>query len=421
MLFGGHFVQASYNDLAKEFVICIQFNKFNEDAIRAQAQNYNQINKETIQKVFVEHMRTDKVTQGSDSTITQQSQMHNPESTNAADSKGRVPMGQIVSQLKELGVDSSWIKVFVEYASANGFKESLPNPKIEGIDDRVCLRFGKIAGHLPSDSSKLKLGIAGPEMEWKINQYGGFFYIPTEIANGIKDDAPAVQNLFDNLSNLQTTQPKENEMTYLPKTIDQLLKNVYWQRMQQAGLSNEAIAFVLGQVFHGSALKSPKEDSSFVIVAGKNDAAIYYSHDNKPVALTETENTKNTEEGEVIKYSTGIEDAVFVIDTANTREKLIQRHVGVPQLKLHFSDGNEVDVPFDLERKVVNERGALIRVSCNALFALRHKKPHNVAGPSIVDLTDEEKRQYFLDGVEHSEKEFRNRAATGPYTFMATE
>jgi len=211
-------------------------------------------------------------------------------------------------------------------------------------------------------------------------------------------------------------------MASLPKTIDQILKNVYCQRMEQAGLAVEVVGFILGEIFHNAALKAPKEDSSFVIVAGKNDAAIYYSHDNKPVVLTETENTKNMEEGEVIKYSTGIEDAVFVIDTANTREKLIHRHLGVPKLKLHFSDGNEIDVPFDLERKVVNERGALIRVSCNALFALRHKKPHNDAGPSIVDLTDEEKRRYFLDGIEYTKEMFQSiRPTPGSTSWFGIE
>lgn len=28
---------------------------------------------------------------------------------------------------------------------------------------------------------------------------------------------------------------------------------------------------------------------------------------------------------------------------------------------------------------------------------------------------------YFIDGVQYNEEEFRNRAATGRYTFMATE
>lgn len=181
MLFGDHFAQAGHNDSAKEFVICIQFNKFNEDVIKAQ--NYNQINKETIQKVFAEHMRTDKVTQGSDSTIAHQSQMHNPESTSTDDSKGRVPMEEILSRLKELDVDPSWIRSFTDYASIYGFKASLPEPHLTPTKDKVYITFGDPDSAAAAGFSKLKLNSFKSPMEWAINKHGGVFHIPRAEAN----------------------------------------------------------------------------------------------------------------------------------------------------------------------------------------------------------------------------------------------
>lgn len=333
-----------------------------------------------------------------------------------------VSIEQIVSQLKELSVDSSWIKAFMEYASANGFKVSLPNPKIERVGDRVCLRFGKIAGHLPSDSSKLKLGFAGSEMEWKINQYGGFFYIPAAIANGIEDDTPAVQSFVDNLSNPQTTQPqKETEMAYLPKTTIQILKPIYRDRLEKAGLSDEAIQLISDEIFHGSALKAPKEDSSFVVVAGKDVLNVYYSHDNKSVTLTDIETTKTTSSGEVVSYSTGTSCAFFVVDTSNARDKLIYRHLGVPKLKLHFSDGYEVELPYEKRELSVTKEGVIFEVLCNAMIGLKDKRVHRTDGAALRNHLSRDTPRYFLNGVEHTEEEFKRRTVPGASTWSDIE
>lgn len=251
---------------------------------------------------------------------------------NADNPKETVPMEEIVSRLKELDIDSSWINFFVEYASMNGFKVSLPEPRLTAAKDKVYITFGDPDSAASAGFSKLKLDAWKSAIEWAIDERGGVFHIPRTKANETENDTSGVQDRQCDLSSPQSTQPKkEDKMASLPKTIDQILKDAYCQRMQQAGLSDDAVAFILGEIFHSKVLKAPKEDSSFVVVAGKYISNIYYSFDNGSVTLTDAEATLVTQSGELIGYGIGITNAFFAIDTSNTRDKLIYRHLGTPQ------------------------------------------------------------------------------------------
>lgn len=203
---------------------------------------------------------------------------------------------------------------------------------------------------------------------------------------------------------------KETKM-YIPKTTIQILKPVYRDRLEKAGLSEEAIRVILDEVFHGKALKAPKEDSSFVILSGKDVLHIYYSHNNKAIGMVNIEATKSTQAGDVIDYSVGIEDATFIVDTSNAQEKLIHRHLGIPKVKLELSSGYSVDIPFKKTYEAVTRDQVLVRITCDALVSVSAKVLENLTGPALADLQGTQADRYFVRGNELTEEVFRKRAA----------
>lgn len=196
---------------------------------------------------------------------------------------------------------------------------------------------------------------------------------------------------------------------YIPKTTIQILKPIYRDRIQQAGLSDEVTVFILAQVFHGKALKAPKEDSSFVVVTSKDVVNVYYSHNNKPVAFTEQETTATTDKGEIIKYSTGIDDAFFVVDTSNTQEKLIKKHVGEPTLTLNLSNGHSVNIPFRKEYLGFDKDYVITQITADFSMVTTNGRLNNLDGPALVDETGTTSYRFFANSQEYTEEELKKR------------
>lgn len=198
-------------------------------------------------------------------------------------------------------------------------------------------------------------------------------------------------------------------MLYPPKTTIQILKPIYRDRLQKAGLSDEAVQFISDEIFHGSALKAPKEDSSFVITAGKDVLNVYYSHDNKSITLTDIETTKTTSSGEVVSYSTGTRCAFFVVDTSNTQEKLIQQHVGEPTLTLNLGNGRSVNIPFKKEYLGFDKDYVITQITADFSMVTTNGGLNNLDGPALVDETGTAPYRFFANSQEYTAEELTKK------------
>ena len=369
---GGHHIHGSYNPSIKEFVISVRFN------------NYNKFQDNS------ENVRT--------SILKSREEAAQPQK------EIKMNLEQIATELTEMGVTDFWGSMFMHLANEAGYSGD-HDVKFEKLSDSIAVSFGECQGEMDTQ----RVVIEALNQDLSINTYtdGAVFLVPVTVTTLKKPTQ-------------QTKTQKEAEM-YIPKTTIQILKPIYRDRLEKAGLSEEAIRVILDEVFHGKALKAPKEDSSFVILSGKDVLHIYYSHNNKAIGMANIEATKSTQAGDVIDYSVGIEDATFIVDTSNTQEKLIHRHLGVPKLKLSFSDGSEIDVPFDIKRDYVGKEGVIVTVSCLAYLRLQHKKLHHESSPAVIDATERQAPKYFLNGVEHTEEEFKRRTVPGASTWSDIE
>lgn len=293
---------------------------------------------------------------------------------------------EIGKVLFDSGVNPLACEETVRILIRKGFSRIIPNVSIARVKDKVDFIFGDyvVATNIEPTEKGEMLGFAY-SIWLPLLRAGCFSY---DIAN-----------------------QKETE-TYIPKTTIQILKPVYRDRLEKAGLSEEAIRVILDEVFHGKALKAPKEDSSFVILSGKDVLHIYYSHNNKAIGMANIEATKSTHAGDVIDYSVGIEDATFIVDTSNTQEKMIHRHVGVPKLTLNLSNGNSYELPFKKTYHAVSDEVVAFEIECNAVINLSDKVLNNPIGPALMDLNEIQKDQYFIHGTEYTQDDFINRISS---------
>lgn len=306
---------------------------------------------------------------------------------------------EITGILIDLGVSENDVKESFFHLPTKLAIGKLPNVTIHRVDDKITLTYGNTEKATLLDKAAAQDARLPDSMRLS----------PEEIRYEAFDDVVNQSGLY-----IYTVSPKEEtKMLYPPKTTIQILKPIYRDRLQKAGLSDEAVQFISDEIFHGRALKAPKEDSSFVVVAGKDVLNVYYSHDNKSVTLTDIETTKTTSSGEVVSYSTGTQCAFFVVDTSNARDKLIAKHVGVPKVKLELSNGYSVNLPFKKTYETVDRDQVLVRITCDALLSLSSKVLQNLTGPALTDLQETEPARYFIDGLQLTEKVFRKRTAPG--------
>lgn len=306
---------------------------------------------------------------------------------------------EITNILLDLGVSQIDVKESFAGLPTKLAIDKLPNVTIHRVGNKVTLTYGNTEKAILLDKSSVLDENLPTSMRLS----------PEEIRYEVFDDVVNQSGLY-----IYTVSPKEEtKMAYLPKTTIQILKPIYRDRLEKAGLSGEAIQLISDEIFHGSALKAPKEDSSFVVVAGKDVLNVYYSHDNKSVTLTDIETTKTTSSGEVVSYSTGTSCAFFVVDTSNTQEKLIVKHVGVPKVKLELSSGYSVNLPFKKTYETIDRDQVLVRITCDALLSLSSKVLQNLTGPALTDLQENEPARYFIGGLQLTEKVFRKRTGAG--------
>lgn len=304
---------------------------------------------------------------------------------------------EITNILLDLGVSQIDVKESFAGLPTKLAIGKLPNVTIHRVGNKITLTYGNTEKAILLDKSSVLDENLPTSMRLS----------PEEIRYEVFDDIVNQSGLY-----IYTVSPKEEtEMLYPPKTTIQILKPIYRDRLEKAGLSDEAIQLISDEIFHGSALKAPKEDSSFVVVAGKDVLNVYYSHDNNSVVLTNAEANQVTRIGEIISYSTGINDAFFAIDTSNTRDKLIQRHLGVPKLTLNLSNGNSIELPFKKEYVGVAENTVTIRLDCDVVMCLSNKDLNSITGPALTDLNETQKDRYFVNGTEYTLEEFNRKVA----------
>ena len=295
-------------------------------------------------------------------------------------------LGDIANQITELNISDFWANMFMYFASNGGYSEGIPNPRITNTQHEVCVAFGETKGYIPSVPEKLEA--FGQKMEWKINEYGGIFYIPCE------------------------TEQKE----IMKVTTEDFIKKNYSERLKRARLSDEAVQVIVDKLFNSAGLKKPTAQSSLIATTGDKVVNVFYSHDTKPVTITPTEGSVLTSICEDVSFSVGTEDAFFVVDTTNVKtfeEKMIHQHLGVPKVKLELSSGYSVGLPFKKTYESVTRDHVLVRITCDTLVSVSAKALENLSGPALTDLQETQADRYFIRGNELTEEVFHKRAALG--------
>lgn len=302
---------------------------------------------------------------------------------------------EITGILIDLGVSENDVKESFFHLPTKLAIGKLPNVTIHRVDDKITLTYGNTEKATLLDKAAAQDARLPDSMRLS----------PEEIRYEAFDDVVNQSGLY-----IYTVPPKkETEMAYLPKTTIQILKPIYRDRLQKAGLSDEAVQFISDEIFHGSALKAPKEDSSFVITAGKDVLNVYYSHDNKSIALTDIETTKTTSSGEVVSYSTGARCAFFVVDISNKQEKLIQRHVGEPTLTLNLGNGRSVNIPFKKEYLGFDKDYVITQITADFSMVTTNGGLNNLDGPALVDETGTAPYRFFANSQEYTAEELTKK------------
>lgn len=206
---------------------------------------------------------------------------------------------------------------------------------------------------------------------------------------------------------------KETKMSneQIPTDTDLIWKK-FREQLEAAKLSEQSIGVIMRTLRDDTGLKKPTAESVLLCTKSRNVTNVFYSHTGKPVTLTDAEKTHLFDDRETLSYGAGYHDAFFIADTSKVKtfeEKMIHRHVGVPKIALHLSNGKSIELPFKKEYIKVTEGAVMIHLDCSVGVSLTNKELNSLTGWALTDLNEVEKSRFFVNGREYTVEEFNEK------------
>ncbi len=296
---------------------------------------------------------------------------------------------EIGKVLLDTGVNQAACEETVRILIRKGFIRAIPNVSIARVKDKVDFIFGDY--------------VVAPNIEpTEKGEMLGFVYsiwLPLDLRVGC---------FSYNIANQKETK-MNNEQT--PTDTDLIWKK-FREQLEAAKLSQQSINLIMHTLRDDAGLKKPTAESVLLCTKGRNVTNVYYSHAGKHVTLTDAEKTHLFDDRETLSYGAGHHDAFFIADTSKVKtfeEKMIHRHVGVPKIALHLSNGKSIELPFKKEYIKVTEGAVMIHLDCSVGVSLTNKELNSLTGWALTDLNEVEKSRFFVNGREYTVEEFNEK------------
>lgn len=180
-----------------------------------------------------------------------------------------------------------------------------------------------------------------------------------------------------------------------------------WDKLNRAGLSNEAVLFIVKVLYGTLGLKTPTDERQVMIIERKDSFEIIYSHnDSVVVRCPGSDFSATLADGTVVDGNSGIESAYYVVGKKKelTEDGLLKKHVGSFKLTLSTPKGH-AELPYNHSIEDRGEEGIKLTLLCNLEFYFKDGEFHNLEGPAYTAFDG--RKNYIINGKPVSEEGFK--------------
>lgn len=332
-------------------------------------------------------------------------------------------LGDLVNECNKMSVS--------KYVTENEIKEFLDNLKLEDYaKEHKEIRESVLAFMLknpPGEDCVVQLGVHGqPPKDVTDNQQVFSFVIKYEcprliplLGNQLKQERIGnhdIRGMYDRDSkqymvyihlNRFKNEEKEEPVMKPEKKRSPTPAALVWDKLNRAGLTNEAVLFIVKSLYGTLGLKTPTDERQVMIIERKDSFEIIYSHnDNVVVCCPGADFSVTLADGTVVDGNSGIESAYYVVGKKKelTEDGLLKKHVGSFKLTLSTPKGH-AELPYNLSIEDRGEGGIKLTLLCNLEFYFKDGEFHNLEGPAYTAFDG--RKNYIVNGKPVSEEEFK--------------